>query len=188
MSIAVKSHRIEKDDCAVLVVDIQERLLPAIHEGSRMSAQSVRLIQGARVIGVPILWTEQYKKGLGDTTPEIKSAIGDAATPLEKMAFGCLDDENVKKQFSDLKRGTLVLCGIEAHVCVLQTAMRALDEGIRVVLAEDAVSSRKPTDCAAGIARMYHEGVVPATVEMLLMEWMKIAGTETFKKILPIIK
>ncbi|MBI1783517.1 isochorismatase family protein [Candidatus Sumerlaeota bacterium] len=183
-----KSHRIEKDDSVVMVVDIQERLLPAIHEHERMSAQSAKLIQGARVIGVPIIWTEQYKKGLGETAPAIKEAIGGAAEPLEKMTFGCLDYEGIKRAFDALHRHTLILCGIEAHVCVLQTALKGLDDGLRVVLAEDAVSSRKPADCGAGIARMYKEGVVPATVEMLLMEWMKVAGTDTFKKVLPIIK
>ncbi len=182
------SHRIRKEDCALMVVDLQDRLLPAIHEHERVSAQAVKLIEGAKIIGVPIVWTEQYKKGLGDSSPEIKRAIGDAAKPLEKMTFGCLDDDGIKKQVNNLGRKTLVLCGIEAHVCVLQTALRALDDGMKVVLAEDAVSSRKASDCSAGIARMYREGVIPATVEMLLMEWMQVAGTETFKKVLPLLK
>jgi nicotinamidase-related amidase len=182
------SHRIEAQDSVLMVVDIQERLLPAIHDNERVRTQATKLIQGAKILGVPIVWTEQYKRGLGETSPEIKEAIGDAAEPLEKMTFGCLDDEKVKQQFDRLNRKTLVLCGIEAHVCVTQTAMRGLDDGLKVVLAEDAVSSRKSSDCEAGIRRMYREGVVPATVEMLLMEWTKIAGTETFKKILPIIK
>ncbi len=182
------SHSIDKDDCVLMVVDIQERLLPSICEHERVSTQSAKLIEGAKILGVPIIWTEQYKKGLGDTTPEIKQAIGDAAKPLEKMTFGCLTDPHIKQRFDELRRRTVILCGIEAHVCVLQTAMVALDEGLRVALAEDAVSSRKPSDRAAGIARMYKEGVIPATVEMLLMEWMQIAGTETFKKVLPLLK
>lgn len=187
MSVAA-THRILKEDSVLMVVDIQDRLLPFIHEHARVLEQSVKLIQGAKVLGVPIIWTEQYRKGLGPSNAKITEAIGDAAVSLEKMTFGCLDDSGIRKAFYDLGRNTLVLCGIESHVCVNQTAMRALDDGVKVVLAEDAVSSRKESDRVAGIARMYREGVVPATVEMLLMEWLREAGTETFKKILPIIK
>jgi len=182
------SHQITKEDSILLVVDIQERLLPSIHEHERVTTQSTKLIEGAKIIGIPIVWTEQYKKGLGGTTPEIKQAIGDAAHPQEKMTFGCLADVNIKHHIEQLRRRTLILCGIEAHVCVLQTAMHALDDGMRVALAEDAVSSRKPSDYSAGVRRMYKEGVIPATVEMLLMEWMHIAGTETFKRVLPLLK
>lgn len=182
------SHRIAVEESVLLVVDMQVNLMPQIHEQARVNAQCAKLIRGANILGVPIVWTEQYKKGLGETSPEIVEAIGDAARPMEKMTFGCLDDEAVHARFDEIDRPVLVLCGIEAHVCVLQTALRAMDEGKRVVLAEDAVSSRRATDCAAGVARLYQAGVIPATVEMLLMEWMRVAGTDTFKQVLPLLK
>lgn len=182
------SRRIDVQECAILVIDMQERLLPAMHDPEGCSAQCVKLIQGAKTLGVPILWTEQYRKGLGPTVPEIAEAIGDAASPMEKMCFGCLDNESIRSSVEKLGRSHLVLCGIESHVCVLQTALHAMELGLKPVLAEDAVSSRRATDRAAGIARLYQAGVIPGTVEMLLMEWLRVAGTDTFKKMLPLFK
>ncbi len=181
-------RHLAKDDCLLMVVDIQERLLPSIHDHERVNRQAVKLIEGAKLLGVPIVWTEQYKKGLGESSPEIREAIGDAARPLEKMSFGCLADEAIAAEVRGLNRKVAILCGIETHICVMQTAFGALDTGLTVAIAEDAVSSRRPSDHETGIARMRAAGVVPATVEMLFMEWMGIAGTETFKKILPLLK
>ncbi len=180
--------RIDKDDCALMVVDIQDRLLPAIHEHERLIAQSARLIQGARLLGVPIVWTEQYRQGLGPSNAAIIEAIGEAASPLEKMTFGCLDDDGVRAEVERLARPTLILCGIEAHICVAQTALRGLEMGHRVAVAEDAVSSRRAADREVGLARMRQAGAIPANVEMLLMEWMRVAGTETFRRMLPLLK
>lgn len=183
-----KTHSIRAEDSVLLVIDIQDRLLPAIDGHERLVTQCVRLIEGARALGVPLVWTEQYVRGLGATNDAIRTAIGDAAAPLEKMTFGCLQDEGIAKAVRDTGRGTLVLCGMETHVCVLQTAMRALDLGMRVVLVQDAVSSRFPENRAVGLDRMMREGVLPTTVESLLLEWTEVSGTDTFKKILPLIK
>lgn len=177
-----------KEDCLLMVVDIQERLLPSIHDHERVNRQAVKLIEGAKILGVPIVWTEQYKKGLGESTSEIRDAIGDAAKPLEKMTFGCLADEGIAAEVKRQNRKSVILCGIETHICVMQTAFSALDEGLTVALAEDAVSSRRASDHETGVARMRAAGVVPATVEMLFMEWMGIAGTDTFKQMLPLLK
>lgn len=182
------SHRIEPEDCALMVVDIQERLMPRIHNHERVGRQCVKLIKGAKIVGVPIVWTEQYRKGLGPTNPEIAEAIGDAAEPLEKMTFGCLADDAIRARTLELKRKYLILCGIESHICVLQTALHALDEGMVPVLVEDAVSSQRVPDRDAALARMRQAGVIPATVEMLLMEWLKVAGTPAFKQALPLLK
>lgn len=183
-----RGHRLVREDCMLVVVDVQDRLLPAIHEGARVVAESRKLILGARALGVPILWSEQYRKGLGGTNEAIVEAIGDAAEPMEKMTFGCLADDAQRAAVEATGRRTLVLCGMEAHVCVMQTAVHALDLGMRVVLPRDAVGSRRASDAEAGIARMERSGVVPATVESLLMEWTGRAGTDEFKKILAIIK
>lgn len=181
-------RHLKKEDCLLMVVDIQERLLPSIHDNERVSRQSVKLIEGAKILGVPIVWTEQYKKGLGESTAEIRGAIGDAAKPMEKLTFGCLADEGIKSEVKRQGKKAVILCGIETHICVMQTAFSALDQGLTVALAEDAVSSRRASDHETGIARMRAAGVVPATVEMLFMEWMGIAGTETFKRMLPLLK
>jgi nicotinamidase-related amidase len=183
-----RMRHLKKDDCLLMVVDIQERLLPAIYEADRVSRQSVKLIEGAKILGVPIVWTEQYKKGLGESTPEIRQAIGDSAKPLEKLTFGCLADEGIAAEVQRQGRKAVVLCGIETHICVMQTAFSALDKGLTVALAEDAVSSRRAGDHETGLARMRAAGVVPATVEMLFMEWMEVAGTDTFKRMLPLLK
>jgi len=162
--------------------------MPTIDERERVVRRCVRLIRGARILGVPILWTEQYRKGLGPTVPEIVEAIGDAAAPMEKMHFGCLDDEAVRGRVEATRRRTLALCGIEAHVCIMNTALRALEDGMRVAVAEDAVGSRRASDRETALRRMTQAGVIPATVEMLLMEWMRESGTPRFKKVLPLLK
>ena len=182
------SRRLKPEECVLMVVDVQERLLPQIHEHDHVNAQCAKLARGASVLGVPIIWTEQYKKGLGETTPEIRAAIGDGAQSFEKMSFGCLADPKIHDEVKRIGRRKIILCGIEAHICVAQTALQAMDEGYDVALAEDAVSSRRPSDCETGIARMRQAGVIPATVEMLLMEWLGEAGTPQFKQILPLIK
>ena len=182
------TNRFAPEDCLLIVVDIQERLMPQSHEHARVSAQCAKLIEGAKIVGIPIVWTEQYRKGLGDTTPEIKAAIGAAAEPIEKMHFGCLDDEKVRAKVSGLRRNAVVLCGIEAHICVTQTALRAMEDGLTTIVAEDAISSRRPSDKETAVARLRQAGAVPASVEMLLMEWLNIAGGEKFKQVLPLLK
>lgn len=182
------SLNLNPEDCALLVVDIQERLMPQIFEHERINRQCAKLIEGAKIVDIPIVWTEQYKKGLGETTPEIRAAIGDAAKPMEKLAFGCLDDDAVKAHIEHLRRQTLIVCGIEAHICVTQTVLRAIGQGYVVALVEDAVSSRKASDRDTGIARMRQAGAIPATMEMLFMEWLQVAGTDNFKKMLPLLK
>lgn len=175
----------------LMVVDMQERLLPAIHESARVVARARVLIQAAKILGLPIVWTEQYKKGLGETDPAIAEAIGDAARPMEKMAFGCLGDAAICKATDELAamgRKQIILCGIETHVCVLQTALKALEAGATVFIAEDATGSRRASDRETALRRLAQAGAVPATVEMLIMEALVVAGGEIFKAILPLLK
>lgn len=175
----------------LVVVDLQERLLPAIAESGRVVTRSVVLIRAARALGIPLLWTEQYKKGLGETVPEVVEAIGDAARPMEKVAFGCLGDAGFAQAASEQQkagRGQMILVGIETHVCVLQTALKALAEGWTVYLAEDALGSRRASDRETALRRLTQAGAVPATVEMLIMEALGVAQGEKFKAILPLLK
>ena len=175
----------------LMVVDLQERLLPVIHDRDRVVARTRVLIQAAIILGLPILWTEQYKKGLGATVPAVAEAIGDIARPLEKMAFGCLGDAAIAKAVGDLDaagRKQIILCGIETHVCILQTALQALGTGHTVFVAEDATGSRRANDRETALRRLTQAGAVPATVEMLIMEALAVAGGENFKAILPLLK
>ncbi|HOE97708.1 MAG TPA: hydrolase [Candidatus Sumerlaeota bacterium] len=180
--------QLSRDRSFLMVIDLQERLLPAIHDHQAVRDRSVFLIRAARILGLPIVWTEQYRKGLGPTVPPVAEAIGDAARPMEKMAFGCLCDDAVARAVESAGRDQLILCGIEAHVCVLQTALAARERGLTVFLAEDAIGSRRPSDRDAALRRMAQAGCVPATSEMLVMEALRVAGTDPFKQLLPLLK
>jgi nicotinamidase-related amidase len=179
------------DSAVLMVIDLQEKLLPHIDEQERVVARSGILIQAMRLLGVPMLWTEQYPRGLGPTAEPIIRAIGDAARPMEKIAFGCLADPAIAaaaQAMRDTGRDQILLCGIEAHVCILQTALHGLDLGWRVFLACDAVGSRRSTDRSVALERLIQAGVVPVTVEMVVMEALGRAGGEKFKAILPLLK
>ena len=181
-------HCLRANQVLLMVVDLQERLLPAIDLRERVLARSILLIRALKILGAPMIWTEQYRKGLGPTDPAIVEAIGDAAQPLEKTAFGCLDDPTIRLACESTGRAQLILCGIETHVCILQTALRALEAGLQVYIAEDAVGSRRPGDRETALRRLAQAGAVPATVEMLIMELLGVAQGERFKAVLPLLK
>jgi nicotinamidase-related amidase len=180
--------RFDPAQALLLVIDLQEKLLPAIADGERVVKRCATLIRAARVLEMPIVWSEQYVKGLGATVQPIAEAIGDAARPIEKMTFGCLASPPLAEAARATGRRQLVLCGIETHVCVLQTALEALDAGWQVFVVEDAVGSRRLSDGDVALRRMTQAGVVPASVEMLVMEGLRQAGTDAFKAVLPMLK
>lgn len=182
------SVRLSPDYALLMVVDLQERLLPVIDGWEAVVARSEVMIKAARILGIPILWTEQYRKGLGQTDPAIAGAIGEAVEPLEKMAFGCLGDPAIAEAVRASGRTQLILVGIETHVCILQTALAAIEADMQVFLAEDAISSRRASDCEVALRRMAQAGAIPASVEMLIMESLGVAGGEKFKAILPLLK
>lgn len=178
---------IDRQKAALLVVDFQDRLLPKITGLDALLANAIRLIRCARELDMPILWTEQYPQGLGPTTTAIAAEL-QALTPFEKTAFGCLGDQKFTNALDALGREQLLVTGIEAHVCVLQTALMAHDKGYTVFVARDAVSSRRELDRDAGLARMERAGVHLVTVEMAIFEALREAGTPEFKRILPLLK
>ncbi|MCL5271274.1 MAG: hydrolase [bacterium] len=180
--------QLDPEQAIVMVVDMQDRLLPAIHEREAVVRRAEILIKAARILGIPIIWTEQYRKGLGETDPTIRQAIGSAAEAMEKRSFGCFGDEDIAAALIQSGRRQIVLCGIETHVCILQTALKALEKGWDVLLAEDAVGSRRPADREAALRRLAQAGAVPATVEMVIMECLRVAGGDHFKAILPLLK
>lgn len=182
-----KSRRLVRAHAGLVVVDIQERLLPAIFQQERVRENSLHLVKGAAALRVPVFVTEQYRKGLGPTVPEIAAAIPGFA-PMEKLAFSACGAEGFVGALEGKQVSDVILCGIEAHVCVTQTCLDLLDRGFRVFVAADAVSSRTPENYGAGVDRMRAAGAVIASTEMVLFELLEKAGTAEFKQVLGLIK
>ncbi len=181
------SLRLARTKAGLVVVDVQERLLPAIFEQQRVLQNTVRLIQGAAVLQVPIFATEQYRKGLGATVPEVAGAIPGFA-PMEKLAFSACGASGFVSALKQKGVAEAILCGIEAHVCVSQTCLDLLDGGFRVFVVADAVSSRTPENYRCGLDRMRAAGAVIVSTEMVLFELLEEAGTAEFKQILNLVK
>ncbi len=182
-----QSHRLMRAQAGLVVVDFQERLLPAIFEKERVVQNALRLIQGAGILRVPVFATEQYRKGLGATVPELAAAIPEF-TPMEKVAFSACRAAGFIPALRQKKVSEAILCGIEAHVCVSQTCLDLVDEGFRVFVAADAVSSRTPENYRIGLDRMRAAGANIVSTEMVLFELLEQAGTAEFKQILALVK
>jgi nicotinamidase-related amidase len=171
----------------VLVVDVQERLAPAMDASESAVARTRILVDAARILGVPVLASEQYPAGLGATLPVLAERIP-GADRLAKTHFSCVADPRLRARLADAGRGQVLVAGMETHVCVLQTALDLLAQGWTPYLVEDAVASRRPSDRAAGIARMRAAGVRVVTSEMAAFEWLVRAGTAQFKEISRLVK
>lgn len=180
--------RLEKHRVALLVVDVQERFRDLIDGMPGVVAQCSRLVRFCGKLGIPVVVTEQYPAKLGRTVPELAAALPAGTAPLEKMTFSCGGDEGFRKAVASLRREQWVLCGIETHVCVCQTATDLLRDGRQVALAADATSSRRPRDRELGLARMRDLGVQVMTTEMALFEILRQAGTDDFRAVAPILK
>jgi nicotinamidase-related amidase len=181
------SQQLRRTQAGLLVVDIQERLLPAMAEADRVLQNSIRLARGAAVLGLPIWVTEQYKKGLGNTLPELAGAIPGFA-PVEKLAFSACGAEGLLSGLRDRAVASVILCGIEAHVCVNLTCLDLLKSGFNVFVVADATSSRSAQNHHIALDRMRHAGAVLCSTEMVLFELLERAGTEEFKEILKLVK
>ena len=176
------------EQCALVVVDIQEKLLPPIHEKERLVRNSQLLIRAAKILSLPVIVTTQYSRGLGQTVPEIASLLPDV-TPLDKLEFGCFGNGQFCSSVASLNgRNTLLLCGMETHICVLQTALGALAQGHRVHVAADAVGSRSELNWKLGLDRMRDAGAVISSTEMMIYELLGKSGTPAFKEMLQFIK
>jgi len=176
------------EECALAVIDIQEKLLPAIWEKERLVRNSQLLIRLAEMMSIPVIATTQYVKGLGQIVPEIASLLPDT-NPMDKLEFGCFGNGEFCSAVSRLAgRNTLLLCGMETHICVLQTALGALNQGLNVHVAADAVSSRAELNWKLGLERMRDAGAVISSTEMMMYELMGKSGTPVFKEMLKFIK
>lgn len=179
--------RLDKRHTVLLVIDLQERLLPAIAGGEQVVRQAIRLIEACKVLDVPILVTEQYRSGLGPTVPRVAEALPANALIEEKQKFSaCV--AGVRGRLEQMGRAQVLLCGIEAHVCVLQTAMDLSSMGYLPAVVWDAVGSRHETDYSAAKRRMDQLAVTPMTVEMAVFEMLGEAGTGDFRSVLPIMR
>ena len=179
--------RILREDTVGIIIDIQERLFPHMDKGGDLLERTGILIKGLQSLGIPLLHTEQYPKGLGHTVPEINVLFEDMEA-IEKIAFSCCDEPGFLQGLESLKKKYVIVAGIEAHVCVLQTCLELLDNGYLPFLVTDAIGSRRELDHEAAVQRMIQAGVIPTTVESALLELVHEAGTDHFRAVLPLIK
>ena len=181
--------RLTREGSTLVVADVQERLFAAMDAEHREEVvKNLKVLAfTARRLGLPIVVTEQYPKGLGHTLPELREALG-AIEPLEKVTFSCCDTEGFTARLKAAKTKQVILAGIETHVCVMQTGLELLASGYSVYVVTDAVSSRKGSDRDAALQRLARHGAELVTTEMVVFEWLRKAGTAEFKELQALIK
>jgi nicotinamidase-related amidase len=185
----IARRTLDPEQCALVVVDIQEKLLPPIFHKEDLVRNSKLLIRAAGVLNIPAIVSTQYAKGLGRTVPEIASLLPETEA-IDKDRFSCFGSEVFCTLLKRLpgNRNTLLLCGMESHICVMQTALAALREGYLVHVASDAVSSRTEWNWKIGLERMRSSGAVISSTEMMIYELMRSSSSPAFKEMLPHLK
>jgi len=180
--------RIIVEDTMAIVVDYQEKLVPVMYEKETLLHNTEILINGLNALQVPMIVSQQYTKGIGMTVECIQKAFDEEFEYYDKIAFSCLDDENILAQIKKCNKKNIIICGIEAHVCVLQTVIDCIAAGYHTIVIEDCISSRNENDKRIAIQRVIKEGAEIATYESVLFELTRKAGTDTFKVISKLIK
>jgi nicotinamidase-related amidase len=180
---------LQAEQCALVVIDVQEKLLPPIFQKEQLVRNAQLLIRAAEILKIPAIISTQYAKGLGATVPEIASLLPETE-PIDKLMFSCFGSDSFCTLLKRLpgNRTTLLLCGMESHICVAQTALAALREGYLVHVATDAVSSRTEWNWKIGLERMRAAGAVLSSTEMMIYELMRSSGSAAFKELLPYLK
>ncbi|MBN1550335.1 hydrolase [bacterium] len=178
---------LKRHQTVLVVIDIQDRLLETMYEKDRLIIQCEKLIKGCLILGIPIIWLEQYPEGIGSTTPSI-ARLFQHEVPISKTCFSAARSEQFNEKMHRYCPKNVILCGIETHVCVYQTAMDLRDRDYYVEVVRDAVSSRSLFNIQAGLQKMEHTGINMTTVEMLLFELLENAEKPEFRKILKLIK
>jgi nicotinamidase-related amidase len=178
---------IKAEASCLIVIDMQERLVPAMQAPARTIRNTRLLLKTAQRLEVPVLITEQYPKGLGPTVREISEA-SQGLPIFEKVHFSCLEDPAFAEAFRKLGRRQAVITGMEAHICVMQTAAQLMEEGFEVFVVTDATSSRSLASEQACLERLQASGAGIVTTEMVVFEWLGRADTPAFKELLPLIK
>ncbi len=182
-----QSNLISKEQSILLVIDVQERLMAVIPNREQIITNVSKLIQGARLHDVPILYTEQYPKGLGATETTLLALLN-GQPRIEKLSFSACGQPEVVVLLKERQRPQVILAGVEAHVCVLQTALDLLHLGYHPYIVADAISSRHSFDWQMALKRLRQHGATITSVESVLFEWTRAAGTEVFKKISALVK
>lgn len=180
--------KIQRNDCLALVIDVQEKLFPFISGNEKMLRNQINLIKGVQVLGIPTIVTEQYRKGIGPTVKPILELFGDNFTYLEKFEFSCFENSAIKEAVLASGRKKILIIGIEAHVCVMQTVLDAFDCGLEPVVIADSIGSRDIYNKEIAIERMRNNGAVITTTESILFELLVQSGTQEFKEISKIVK
>lgn len=179
--------RIKKENSIGVVIDIQERLFPVMNDTEQLLKRCKILVEGLQVLSVPLLVTQQYTKGLGETLPEI-SALIDDFSPIEKSSFSCYDEPAFVEALEEIDDTNVIICGIEAHVCVLQTAIDLRNAGYNPIVVVDCISSRKKQDMELALIRYQQEGVLVTTSESILFELARSSKAPAFKSISKLVK
>jgi len=179
--------RLDRDNVAIVVVDIQERLMAAMKHAKKVYRNTNIMLEASRHLGLPVVVTEQYPKGLGHTVDEVKSCIP-AYEPIEKITFSCCGQDNFMDSVDALGRKKIILLGSETHVCVYQTCLDLLEAGYNVHLLRDAVCSRSKENYMAALELMGNAGAVITTTETVLFQMLVKAGGEEFKAISRLVK
>lgn len=179
--------RILKEHTIGLVIDIQERLVPVMEESEQLVENCAKLIQGLQILELPLLVTQQYTKGLGETVEEIRSIIPDFQY-IEKKDFSCYDEPAFAEKLDMSGAKNVIICGIESHVCVLQTAIDLKEAGYTPVVVMDCVSSRSFDNVDLAMERFRHEGIMMTSCESILFELTRSAGAPGFKEISKLVK
>lgn len=175
------------ENSALMIIDVQGRLAGLMHEADDLIKEINIMIKAADILDMPIIWMEQYPKGLGHTVEAIKNNLpGHQA--IEKITFGGCGCDDVMKALKDTDRNQVIVTGIEAHVCVYQTVLGLLEEGYQVTVNQDAISSRKPSNKSLGLERMKDAGAIKTSTEMILFELMQTAEHLNFKQISSLLK
>jgi len=183
----VDKFNIDKEDSILLIVDIQERLAVVMKDRDKVVKNCQHMIELAKMLDLPVVVTEQYPKGLGKTLPELQAALP-YYRPVEKLTFDCCGQPTFLEELKDHNKNTVILMGMETHICVLQTCIGLLKGGLNVHVVQDAICSRSDDNWKTGIEFMRNAGAVVTCTETVLFQLLKIAGTDAFKKISQRIK
>jgi nicotinamidase-related amidase len=185
----MNKYLLRTEDCMLMVVDIQQKLFASMEEGFKETflRNSIILMESAKALGLPIVVSEQYPRGLGSTIDEVASVL-QGIPRHEKLFFSCYRDQGIQAAVDGLARKTVIVAGIETHVCVFQTVIDLLMAGYRVVVADDAVCSRKHHDRETSLMEMGKAGALVYSTEMIVFMLLEKAGTELFKGISPLFR
>lgn len=173
---------INRNDSCLLIIDVQERLAPAMDEPRKVIDGCARLLKGARILNVPSIVTEQYPKGLGATLFDVREAAPDDAF-FTKISLSAVAEDGFMQKLDALNKKQVVIAGIEEHICVLQTAVELKEKGFDVFVVADACGSRVPESEKYAEDRLKSENIALVTIEMVLFEWLRVAGTPEFKEV-----